>query len=59
VVRANSASLEPSVATSILVGKMLIGPRLLVLDAFRSGSMMPDVESPRSPGSVIHLNPGR
>jgi hypothetical protein len=47
------------VATSILVGKMLIGPRLLVLDAFTSGSMMPDVESPRSPGSVIHLNPGR
>jgi hypothetical protein len=27
VVTANSASLEPSVATSILVGKMLIGPR--------------------------------
>src|SRR3712207_8617593 len=37
VVRANSASLEPSVATRILVGKMLIGYRPLVLAVVTSG----------------------
>jgi hypothetical protein len=41
------------------VGKMLIGPRLLVLDAVTSGSMMPDGESSGSPGSVIHQVPRR